>query len=549
MKVLLLQPPVRDFYDTTIRLQPLGLCLLKAAIKKHLPEVDVIVKDYHQGYGRQTIPYPDELSYLKEYYFHPDAGPFSMFHQFYHFGASLDTIVEDVKNEHPDMVGISSLFTPFYQEALTCAKKIKQVVDVPILMGGPHVTAQPLIMLEDPNVDYIIQGEGERPIVELLKAVQYNKPLEDVSNLGFMKNGKMCLNPIGKPYDLDELPWADFTDLPVDRYLFEKKPLCFLTATRGCPHQCRFCSVRLTFGKGCRKRNVEDIVMEIKARYDQGYRVFDFEDDNLTFYKDYFKGILERLSQEISLKKTRLMAMNGISYQSLDRDILELMKQAGFKSINISLVSVNTESLSKLRRPHTLEKFMEVVHNAHSLGFDIVAYQILGLPYETIDDMINTMVLLASLPVLIGVSIFYLVPGSDMANEFPDMTPEDMVKARSTAMAIETEHFSRDDLYTLFITARVVNFIKGLKTNGKKDHLLNVLDENETYGKKNEIGAELIRRLFKDKVLYAMTKDGEKPLSKFQVELFFRVWEKMRNIVEQDGTIIEVSSFDEFKKY
>ena len=58
MKILLLQPPVRDFYDTDIRLQPLGLCMLKAAVKKHLPEIDVVVKDYHHGYGRKTVPYP-----------------------------------------------------------------------------------------------------------------------------------------------------------------------------------------------------------------------------------------------------------------------------------------------------------------------------------------------------------------------------------------------------------------------------------------------------------------------------------------------------------
>jgi hypothetical protein len=49
LKVLLLQPPVQDFYDTPIRLQPIGLCYLKAAIRKHLPEARVLVKDYHQG--------------------------------------------------------------------------------------------------------------------------------------------------------------------------------------------------------------------------------------------------------------------------------------------------------------------------------------------------------------------------------------------------------------------------------------------------------------------------------------------------------------------
>jgi len=68
MRVLLIQPPVQDFYDTDVRLQPIGLCYLKAAIAKHLPGIDVIVRDYHGGAGRKTVPIPKELRYLTDYY-------------------------------------------------------------------------------------------------------------------------------------------------------------------------------------------------------------------------------------------------------------------------------------------------------------------------------------------------------------------------------------------------------------------------------------------------------------------------------------------------
>ena len=89
MKVLLIQPPVQDFYDTDVRLQPIGLCYLKAAIRKHLPDVDVIIKDYHGGCGRRTISIPRELRYLADYYPAADKSPFSAFHQYYHFGQVL----------------------------------------------------------------------------------------------------------------------------------------------------------------------------------------------------------------------------------------------------------------------------------------------------------------------------------------------------------------------------------------------------------------------------------------------------------------------------
>jgi radical SAM superfamily enzyme YgiQ (UPF0313 family) len=540
MKVVLVQPPIRDFYDTDIRLQPLGLCMLKAAVKKHMPEVDVVVKDYHQGWGRKTIAYPSEFSYLREYYRYHDRSPFSMFHHFYHFGAGFDELAEDVAKEKPDIVGLSSLFSPYYREALACARAIKGVIDVPIIMGGSHVSAVPHSMLLDPSVDYIIRGEGERPLVEFLRTFMSHGSINGVPNLGFKHNSEIILNPAGNPYDLNELAWADFSDLPLDRYCLNKQPLCFITTSRGCPHKCAFCSVHQTFGDGFRSRSLEDVVMEIQKRYDDGYRVFDFEDDNLSFTRDYFKELLNRLISLFPGRDIKLVAMNGISYMSLDSEILELMKRAGFSSLNISVVSSKAETLKRYRRPHKLDKFFEIVDKARSLGLDIVTYQILGLPGESLDDMTETMALLAGLPVLIGVSIFYLTPGSPAALEFPDMTGDDIVKSRSTAMAVETREFMRDDLFTLFITARIINFLKGIKSGAGSIGFMNALKIAEGSDKRSALGADILIRLFKEKKFYAATGNEMKVINRFKTELFFRLWERLQNIYGQDGGRIDL---------
>src|SRR3989338_3157673 len=110
MKVLLLQPPVEDFYETDIRLQPIGLCYLKAALRRHLPDIEVVIKDFRHGWRRQTLPVPRELNYLKDYYALHDQSPFSTFHQYFHFGADFEQIGLDVARERPDVVGISCLF-------------------------------------------------------------------------------------------------------------------------------------------------------------------------------------------------------------------------------------------------------------------------------------------------------------------------------------------------------------------------------------------------------------------------------------------------------
>lgn len=535
MKLLLIQPPIQDFYDTDIRLQPLGLCMLKAAVRKFLPHIQVIVRDYHQGYGRKTIPLPDELSYLRRYFKYADTSPFSTFFHYYHFGAPLKEIAEDVLVEKPDLVGISSLFSPYHREALACAREIKLRLDVPILMGGSHVSAAPLSVLTDPSVDFIIRGEGERPFVEFLKAWEAGLPLESVPNLGFKRNGEPVLNAPAENFPLDDLPIADFSDQSPDRYVFERKPLCFITTSRGCPHQCTFCSVHLTFGEKFRTRSPDHVLSEIRQRYAEGYRVFDFEDDNLSFCREDLETLLNALIDEFSGKDIRLVAMNGISYLSLDRRILELMKKAGFRNLNISLVSASADVLARLRRPHTLNKYLDVVNQAYALEFDMVSYQILGIPHETLEEMINTMALMASLPVLIGASVFYLTHGCPIAAEFPEMTESDIFKARSTAMAVETDRFRRDDLYTLFITARIINFLKGLRLEGRDLTLQDALTEAEQRSHRGKLGARILQKLLDERGLYAATKLGFKLVPRFDVELFFRVMEKSRFIKTKRG--------------
>lgn len=538
MKVLLLQPPIQDFYDTDIRLQPLGLCMLKAAARKFLPHIQVLVRDYHQGHGRKTIPLPSELSYLRKYFRYPDTSPFSTFFHYYHFGASFEELGKEVAHEQPDLVGISSLFSPYHREALACAREIKKRLNVPILIGGSHVSAAPLSVLDDPSVDFIIRGEGERPFVEFLKASEAGRLLDRVPNLGFKRNGKPILNPTEENFPLGDLPAADFSDLSPDRYLLEKKPLCFITTSRGCPHHCTFCSVHSTFGEKFRRRSPENVLSEIRQRYAEGYRVFDFEDDNLSFSRENFKAILSALISEFATNDLDLVAMNGISYLSLDREILEHMKRAGFRSLNISLVSAKDPVLARLKRPHTLTKYLDIVNQAHALGFNIVSYQILGIPYETLEDMINTMALMASLPVLIGASIFYLTPGCPIAADFPERTESDIFKARSTAMAIETDQFRRDDLYTLFITARIINFLKGLRLKEKKVSLQDALSEAEKGGHREKLGAQILKTLIEEQRLYAANRGGLQQVPRFDIRVFSKVLEKAPFIRTRDGIIV-----------
>jgi radical SAM superfamily enzyme YgiQ (UPF0313 family) len=537
MKLLLIQPPVQDFYDTDVRLQPIGLCYLKAAVNKHLPGVAVTIADFHGGCGRRTVPIPKELAYLREYYAVADKSPFSTFHQYFHFGKSFDEIETAIAELKPDVVGISSLFTPYYRQALEVAARVKKRLDVPVVMGGSHASAAPDSLLSSPHVDYLILGEGEKPLVELLRHLKGEAPIGSVPNLGFKRNGKVRFNSVTDNYSLDELPFPDLRDFAPARYTFSGKPLTFMITSRSCPHKCSFCSVHTTFGHNYRRRSLDDALAEIELRHRQGYRVIDFEDDNLTYYKPIFKELCRRLIARFPGRELEFVAMNGISYLSLDEELLELMFAAGFSHLNLALVSSDKTVRETTKRPHTLEHYLTTVRKAHALGFKIVSYQILGLPNETLQSMIQTLAFNARLPVLLGASPFYRTPDAPIARGLI-LTEEDFVRSRLTALAVESDNFARDDIYTLFVTTRIINFLKGLQLESSSD-LVSLLSLPWA-DSRVEIGMELLARLCQTGQLYCWTNRGMIENRRFRTELFEQVLAQAGEIGCQNGARISV---------
>ncbi len=540
MKIVLVQPPIRDFYDTDIRLQPIGLCYIKSAINKYLPEADVLIRDYHAGYSRKTVPLPEELSFLKEYYPVADKSPFSTFHQYYHFGESFDRIEAEINDIAPDLVGISSLFTPYYREAHEIAERVKKRLDVPVIMGGAHVSAVPHDVLGLPYIDYVILGEGERPMVEFVRFLLGHMKREDVSNLGYKKDGLLCFNPVRVNYPIHELPIPDLSGLPSERYQRAGNSLAFMITSRGCPQRCSFCSVHTTFGNNYRRRPVEHIIEEIKQRYREGRRMIDFEDDNLTFYKDEFKDLCQRLIDLFPEKEMEFAAMNGISYMSLDDELLELMSRAGFSHVNLALVSSDKIVHETAQRPYSLDAYTRVVSKAFQLGLKIVSYQILGLPHESLPAMIQTLAFNSRLPVLLGASPFYITPKSPVAAGM-NLTHEDYVRARLTAMAADSDLFTRDDIYTLFIATRIINFLKGLDITDDTD--MNALMNQSWSDKRVKTGIELLRGLREQGVLCFSTSKGDIENEKFNTELFRHVIRKAEYITCQNGMRIAAGGF------
>jgi radical SAM superfamily enzyme YgiQ (UPF0313 family) len=465
MKILLIQPPVQDFYQTSIRTQPIGLAYLAASLQSRGHEVEIL--DCQTGKSR-SIPVPDELSYLHEFYPLDDRSPFKLYSGYYHFGMGWDEIRQRIDASKAEVFGISSSFTPYHQEAVEISKIVKQGDSQRIvIMGGAHVSCDPEGVLQNTSVDYAVLGEGELRLTALLEALESEKrgALEEIDGLGYRVNGRVTINALRHfIHDLDALvpPARDLLDW--GRYRGTKQTYTMIITSRGCPHQCAYCSSHLHMGAAFRVRSPEKIVKEMAECHDR-YRIrhFDLEDDNFTFDQERAKQLLKRIIETFGERRLELTAMNGVSFASLDGELLELMKRAGFHTVNLSFVSAAPSLRKQMGRPTADIDFGEILKKVEQAGLRAIAYAIFGMPGQTIGDMVDTTIYLMKRKVLLGPSIYYPTPGTLLFEKCKaeGLLPPTPLQWRSSAFPIETGEFDRLDLVTLFRLTRVINFVKG----------------------------------------------------------------------------------------
>jgi radical SAM superfamily enzyme YgiQ (UPF0313 family) len=455
-KILLINPPIQDFYQTEIRQQPLGLKYIQAVLETK--GYQTFLFDSLASNKKHTVPIPKQFSYLKQYYPANDLSPFKLFTHYRYFGLSFNEIQEQINSFHPDLIGISINFTPYFDLALETAKQCKSIFpDVQVVAGGHHATAVPEDVLKTEFFDFVILGEGENRILQLINCISKNDVslIKEIDGIAFRDHGQIVINSIKSHIqNLDQLPILDI-----------KNEIGMIITSRGCPQNCNFCSIANVMGKKVRFRSIESVINEIEVGIKNGVRKFDFEDDNLTIDRNRAKKLFGEIINRFSGYNLMLSAMNGILADTLDEELIELMKLAGFEWLNIPLVSGSPEIQQRIERNQSYQHFSKVVYRAKKYGLKIVAYLIIGLPEDSLDQMIADIVFLAGLPVLIGPSIFYPPPGSVTFKNCVNngyISGTDYSLYRSSAVPVETENFSRPDLITLFRLARAINFIKHL---------------------------------------------------------------------------------------
>ena len=314
-------------------------------------------------------------------------------------GMSWGQIKKVINEFKPDVIGLSVMFTAYYDDALNLAKKIKKYNSkISVVFGGSHVSTDPKSCLKDRAVDYVIYGEGELVFEQLLLVLKNKKEnFSKILGLGYKKDGKVIVNPPAPLVkDLDILPFPDWNMLDLKNYdlgdesQVMRKPCFTVETSRGCPNHCMYCSSFAVWGHRWRGRSAENVVDEIEMLVNSfGAKEIAFYDDSMSVDKQRMKNIC----REIIRRKLdiRWSPPNGIAHWTLDKEMLVLMKKSGCYRITFGIESGDLETRRWVGKPYDLNQAKELTMFANNIGYWTTATNIIGFPYERKDQVLKTL--------------------------------------------------------------------------------------------------------------------------------------------------------------
>ncbi|MFC1480568.1 B12-binding domain-containing radical SAM protein, partial [Candidatus Omnitrophota bacterium] len=295
----------------------------------------------------------------------------------------------------PDVAGLT-VMTHEVNQASEIASRIKAYRDIPVIIGGCHVTALPeRTLAEFPVFDYGVCGEGERTIVELLKCVMQGSMelrVHSVKGIAYRDRGQIIVNtprPFMTDIELDALPYPAFHHYYADntRALAVDQFSYTIFTSRGCPYNCAFCMQVL--GRKVRRRSKQSILNEMDyaiKRY--GAHTFGFDDEVFLFNSQDTRDLLEAFIQRDFPNRIKWSALTRANFVTLE--LAALAKKAGCYRLGMGVESGDDEILKSIGKGITVAQIKKAVEIVKKIGISLDTYYIFGHPGETIETLKKT---------------------------------------------------------------------------------------------------------------------------------------------------------------
>jgi anaerobic magnesium-protoporphyrin IX monomethyl ester cyclase len=282
-----------------------------------------------------------------------------------------------------DVVGISTL-TPTAVRAYRYAQRVADA-GIPTVMGGPHVT-----FLADEALDfceYVVRGEGEQTLVELIDHLEHKASVETILGLSYRAgDGHIVHNPSRPPLvSLSDLPWPDMSLVAGAESI---SPFPFLSS-RGCPYDCEFCSVVRMFGRRVRALGPAEVVEALKQVHPES--IF-FCDDNFFISSPRGRELLkEMIRRELNVPFYAQMRADSVHKNGRpDRELLHLMWEAGWRIAYLGLESINPATLKEYHKQSSLDDMVGGIEALAETGIRTHGMFVFGADSDTLDSLART---------------------------------------------------------------------------------------------------------------------------------------------------------------
>lgn len=357
------------------------------------------------------------------------------------------SLAEFVREFKPHLVGIT-INTPQAKQTWRTAEVIKHELDVPIVLGGPHVSVVSEDLdfesLQKPPIDIVVRGEGEAPWVEIsnrLESFLRDQPtfstaalmdpaldlFAGLPNVSYKtSDGQLHRNPEGPVIqDLDSLPWPAYHLFKMDRYtnlqpatdaVPGSRSFSILTS-RGCPYRCTFCSQSIMPIKW-RARSPENVLEEWRHLVrDLGALEIGVLDDSANIRKQRLHQMCDLLIAN-SLNHVPWIFVNGIRANIADLDLLKKLKAAGLRRTAFGVETGDADMLVRIKKGENHDQIRDAFKNAKLAGIETIAFMIIGLPGDTRESMQRSIDFAIEIdPMIANFSMMTPYPGTSVYEE------------------------------------------------------------------------------------------------------------------------------------
>ncbi len=302
--------------------------------------------------------------------------------------SDTQTLVDEIMKNDPDLVGFSCL-TPAMPAVVHAVSEIRKINSkLKVVLGNIHAAYFSQELLNQGAADFIVHGEGEYILAELANALEKNLDIEKVKGLSCIKNGNIFYTGDADPVDdLDALPFPAWDLLNLKHYkaapmLSFNGVIMPVSASRGCPYRCSFCSQNVMFPT-FRKRSVEKAVDEAEMLHERfGVNHFGFVDSVFPVSRQEGFNIADELIRRKLHNKMTWLTESRVDL--VDYELLARMKEAGLRLIMYGFESGNESVMKRAGKPLSRKAAYNAMQATKKAGIVSLGFFMLGLPGDTV---------------------------------------------------------------------------------------------------------------------------------------------------------------------